>query len=88
MYRMTRNESCCFRQSRMKTHHSAQKEKNDMKVLPNDPVILLSTVNMKLRDFYSSLDALCEDLEEDKQEIIEKLAAIDYEYDAAANQFI
>ncbi|MCI7099995.1 MAG: DUF4250 domain-containing protein [Lachnospiraceae bacterium] len=59
-----------------------------MKVLPNDPVILLSTVNMKLRDFYSSLDALCEDLEEDKQEIIEKLAAIDYEYDAAANQFI
>ena len=59
-----------------------------MKVLPNDPVILLSTVNMKLRDFYSSLDALCEDLEEDKQEIIEKLAAIDYEYDSAANQFI
>ena len=59
-----------------------------MKVLPNDPVILLSTVNKKLRDFYSSLDALCEDLEEDKQEIIEKLAAIDYEYDAAANQFI
>ncbi|MDD7390684.1 MAG: DUF4250 domain-containing protein [Lachnospiraceae bacterium] len=59
-----------------------------MKVLPNDPVILLSTVNMKLRDFYPSLDALCEDLEEDKQEIIKKLSAIDYEYDADANQFV
>lgn len=59
-----------------------------MKTLPNDPVILLSTVNMKLRDFYASLDMLCEDLEEDKQKIIEKLAAIDYEYDADANQFV
>lgn len=59
-----------------------------MKVLPNDPVILLSTVNMKLRDFYASLDALCEDLEEDKQEITEKLASIDYEYDAGTNQFV
>lgn len=59
-----------------------------MTVLPNDPVILLSTVNMKLRDFYPSLDALCEDLEEDKDEIIKKLADIDYEYDASSNQFI
>ncbi|MDY2629147.1 MAG: DUF4250 domain-containing protein [Lachnospiraceae bacterium] len=59
-----------------------------MNVLPNDPVILLSTVNMKLRDFYPSLDALCEDLEEDKDEIIKKLADIDYEYDASSNQFI
>ena len=59
-----------------------------MTVLPNDPVILLSTVNMKLRDFYPSLDALCEDIEEDKDEIIKKLADIDYEYDASSNQFI
>ena len=58
-----------------------------MKVLPNDPVILLSTVNMQLRDFYQSLDALCDDLEEDSQ-IIKKLSAIDYEYDADANQFV
>lgn len=59
-----------------------------MTALPNDPVILLSAVNMKLRDFYSSLDALCEDLGENKDEIIEKLSAIDYEYDASTNQFI
>lgn len=59
-----------------------------MKTLPNDPVILLSTVNMKLRDFYSSLDALCDDLGENKAELIDKLASIDYEYDESTNQFI
>lgn len=31
-------------------------------MIPKDPVMLLSYVNLKLRDFYSSLDALCEDL--------------------------
>ena len=30
--------------------------------LPKDPIMLLSVVNMKLRDTYSSLDALCDDL--------------------------
>lgn len=59
-----------------------------MSTLPNDPVILLSTVNMKLRDFYPSLDALCEDLNENKEELISKLAAIDYEYNASLNQFV
>ena len=59
-----------------------------MSTLPNDPVILLSTVNMKLRDFYPSLDAICEYLNENKEELINKLAAIDYEYEAALNQFV
>jgi hypothetical protein len=59
-----------------------------MTTLPNDPVILLSTVNMKLRDFYPSLDMLCEDLNEKKEEIIQKLADIDYVYDASVNQFV
>ena len=27
--------------------------------LPSDPIMLLSVVNLKLRDFYPSLDALC-----------------------------
>lgn len=57
-------------------------------MLPKDPVLLLSFINMKLRDFYSDLDALCEDLQADKNEIIEKLASIDYVYDQAQNQFI
>ena len=31
--------------------------------LPNDPIMLLSMINLKLRDFYPTLDALCEDLD-------------------------
>ena len=57
-------------------------------MIPKDPVMLLSFVNLKLRDFYSSLDALCEDLDVDEQEIIEKFASIDYHYDAERNQFV
>ncbi len=56
--------------------------------LPNDPILLLSVVNMKLRDFYNDLDMLCHDLSVDKEELIEKLADIDYEYDAKTNQFV
>ncbi len=57
-------------------------------MLPKDPVMLLSAINLKLRDFYPSLDALCEDLEEDKAEIEKKLSAIDYRYDKERNQFV
>ena len=56
--------------------------------MPKDPAMLLSFINLKLRDYYSSLEALCEDLQVEKQEICEKLAMIDYEYDAALNQFV
>jgi hypothetical protein len=56
--------------------------------LPNDPVMLLSFVNLKLRDFYPSLDALCDDLDADKAALCAKLTTIGYEYDAARNQFI
>ena len=56
--------------------------------LPGDPMILLSVVNTKLRDFYPSLEALCEDMQADKNEITEKLKRIDYEYDAVRNQFV
>ena len=38
-------------------------------MLPNDPMMLLSFVNMKLRDQYGSLEALCEDLDQDGQKI-------------------
>lgn len=57
-------------------------------VLPKDPFILLSTVNMKLRDFYSSLDALCDDLGEDKESIISALSAAGFEYDEELNKFM
>ena len=57
-------------------------------MIPNDPVMLLSFVNMKLRDKYSSLDDMCEDLDVLSTEIIEKLNKIDYNYDVEKNQFI
>lgn len=56
--------------------------------LPNDPIMLYSAVNMKLRDFYSDLDALCEDLDVDREEIVDKLSAAGYEYDEEENQFV
>lgn len=56
--------------------------------MPKDPVILLSYVNLKLRDFYVNLDQLCEDLDADRNEIVEKLAGIDYHYDEEKNQFV
>lgn len=56
--------------------------------LPNDSMMLLSFVNMKLRDFYSSLDELCTDLNVDKDSIIAKLSDIDYEYDKDLNKFV
>ena len=56
--------------------------------LPNDPIMLLSVVNLKLRDFYTNLDALCEDLDADKADLFAKLEAVGYEYDAQRNQFV
>ncbi|MCM1185771.1 MAG: DUF4250 domain-containing protein [Lachnoclostridium sp.] len=56
-------------------------------MMPQDPVMLLSFVNLKLRDYYSSLDLFCEDLDVEKEEILQKLGAIGYHYDKARNQF-
>lgn len=55
--------------------------------LPNDPFMLLSFVNMKLRDFYPSLDALCEDLGESRAELEKKLSDAGFEYDSELNKF-
>ena len=56
--------------------------------LPKDPYMLLSVINMKLRDFYGSLDALCDDMDEDKQQILASMAKVGYQYDAERNTFI
>lgn len=56
-------------------------------MIPQDPNILLSVVNTKLRDEYSSLDALCGGLDADPAELTEKLGALGYAYDAQTNQF-
>lgn len=59
-----------------------------MAALPKDPAMLLSAVNMKLRDFYDSLDALCNDLDVARESIETSLAGIGYSYDAEKNQFV
>ncbi len=59
-----------------------------MQEFPKDPMLLLSVVNTKLRDFYPSLDALCDETGIDKDALIDKLKGIDYEYDGSANQFV
>ena len=56
--------------------------------LPKDPVILLSFINMKLRDYYPSLAALRDDLGADEEEIRKALAQIGYEYAADKNAFV
>lgn len=57
-------------------------------MLPRDPMILLSYVNTKLRDEYSTLDALCEGLDVGRDELEPALAAVDYRYDAEKNRFV
>ncbi|MBD5083518.1 MAG: DUF4250 domain-containing protein [Clostridiales bacterium] len=56
-------------------------------MLPQDPYILLSYVNTKLRDEYSSLDALCDGLDAEESELTKTLAGAGYAYDPNANQF-
>ena len=55
--------------------------------LPKDPMMLVSLINMKLRDFYPSLDALCEDMDIDKGQLLEKLASAGFEYNQNLNKF-
>lgn len=57
-------------------------------MIPKDPVMLLSFLNLKLRDYYPSFDALCEDLDVNAEEIKNKLQAIGYVYDQGRNQFV
>lgn len=59
-----------------------------MNKLPNNSYVLLSIINMKLRDFYSSIDDLCDDLDENKEEIDNILNSIGYYYSKENNQFI
>lgn len=55
--------------------------------LPNDPFMLLSVINLKLRDFYSNLDELCADMNIDKHELCKKLDSAGFSYDESNNKF-
>ncbi len=56
-------------------------------MLPKDPVMLFSFLNMKLRDQYKSLMDLCDDLDEDESEILKVMRDAGYVYDRETNQF-
>ncbi|CVI70496.1 hypothetical protein BN3660_01920 [Eubacteriaceae bacterium CHKCI004] len=56
--------------------------------LPKDPMMLYSVVNTKLRDYYSSLEAMCEDMNLSQQELEETLHAAGFEYNKELNKFI
>lgn len=57
-------------------------------MITSNPTILLSIINTKLRDFYDSLDSLCEDMDEDRKSIEEALKNIGYVYNKEQNQFV
>lgn len=56
-------------------------------MIPQDPMMLFSFINMKLRDQYPSLDALCEDMDVDKDNLLATLAAVGFEYSEEHNKF-
>lgn len=53
----------------------------------NDPFILLSYINTQLRDHYNSFKELCDKLDLNEEDVINKLKSINYEYDENLNQF-
>lgn len=57
-------------------------------MIPKDPFMLLSWINTQLRDFYPSLDELCQALALDRGSIESALASIDFRYDSKTNSFV
>ena len=55
--------------------------------LPEDPMMLFSVINMKLRDCYASLDELCEDMNISKETLVQKLKNVGFEYSRENNKF-
>lgn len=58
-----------------------------MEDLPQDPMMLYSFVNLKLRDRYTSLEDMCDDLSIDIQELCERLVTAGFEYSREHNKF-
>lgn len=56
-------------------------------MIPQNPDMLLSFINMKLRDEFDSFYELCDVLDLDRNEIEQKLANAGYVYNEQLNQF-
>lgn len=50
-------------------------------------MMLLSVINMKLRDQYNSLDALCNDMNIDRAQLEKTLSDAGFSYDDSARRF-
>ncbi|MEF9960271.1 MAG: DUF4250 domain-containing protein [Niameybacter sp.] len=53
-----------------------------------DPYMMLSIVNMKLRDEYNSLEELCKSYDMDMEELLGRMDVIGYSYQTSTNQFV
>lgn len=60
---------------------------NKESLLAMDPNILVSMLNMKLRDEFDSLEAYCEDVGVTQEELNEKIRVTGRSYDRETNQF-
>ncbi|MFI3261880.1 MAG: DUF4250 domain-containing protein [Rikenellaceae bacterium] len=56
-------------------------------MIPQDPMMLYSFINMKLRDQYPSLTELCKSMDLDQEELLAKLATVGFEYNEELNKF-
>ncbi|MGX8795743.1 DUF4250 domain-containing protein [Fusibacter sp. JL298sf-3] len=55
--------------------------------LPHDPHLLIGVINMKLRDFYPTLEALYDDMNLSPDKVEKPLNAAGYYYETESNQF-
>ncbi|MCF0235225.1 MAG: DUF4250 domain-containing protein [Bacteroidaceae bacterium] len=55
--------------------------------LPNDPFMLMSAINMKLRDEFPTLDELCATLNIVRKDLELKLQTAGFEYSPENNKF-
>lgn len=55
--------------------------------MPEDPVMLMSFVNMRLRDGELTLDEFCKDMGMNRDELERRMAVGGFEYNYQANKF-
>lgn len=59
-----------------------------MEYLPNNPAMLVSAINMLLRDEeFESLESLCDNFGRDRDEVVATLAKEGYTYNSELKQF-
>lgn len=56
-------------------------------LLKMDSNMLVSIINLKLRDYYSTLEILCDDMDVSRVELESKLNKAGFEYKSDINQF-